>query len=138
MKAVKTVEEYLTLFPVHQQKELEKIRKAIKVAAPKAEETISYGMPGYKLNGVLVYFGGFQNHYSFFPAGNSVIQKFKDDLKGYKTSKGTIQFPLNEPIPIALIKKMVKERAKENEMKQREKAFKKNVPKNKSSQSTIN
>jgi uncharacterized protein YdhG (YjbR/CyaY superfamily) len=134
MKAVKTVEEYLSLFPEHQQKELEKIRKAIRDNAPKAEELISYGMPGYKLNGVLVYFGGFKNHCSFFPGGNSVIQKFSNELKPYKTSKGTIQFPFNEPIPVSLIKKMVKERVRENELKQKEKTAKKNQKK-KASQS---
>lgn len=134
MKAVKTVEEYLSLFPEHQQKELEKIRKSIKDAAPKAEELISYGMPGYKLNGVLVYFGGFKNHCSFFPAGNSAIQKFSNELKGYKTSKGTIQFPLNEPIPISLIKKIVRERVRENEIKQKEKPTKKIAAKKKASQ----
>lgn len=134
MKAVKTVEEYLSLFPEHQQKELEKIRRAIRDAAPKAEELISYGMPGYKLNGVLVYFGGFKNHCSFFPAGNSAIQKFSNELKGYKTSKGTIQFPLNEPIPISLIKKIVRERVRENEIKQKEKPTKKIAAKKKASQ----
>lgn len=125
MKTVNTVEEYLNLFPEQQRSELQKIRKAIKEAAPKAEESISYGMPGYKFNGVLVYFGGFKNHCSFFPAGNSVIKKFNSELKNYKTSKGTIQLPLNEPIPILLIKKMVKERVKENEIKQKEKSKKK-------------
>lgn len=133
MKAVQSVEEYLNLFPEDQRKELEKIRKAVKDAAPKAEELISYGMPGYKLNGVLVYFGGFKNHCSFFPAGNSVIQKFKNELKHYKTSKGTIQFPLNEPIPISLIKKIVRERAKENESRQMEKAAKNKTSKKKPS-----
>jgi uncharacterized protein YdhG (YjbR/CyaY superfamily) len=128
MKAVKTVEEYLSLFPEPQRKELEKIRKAIKDTAPKAEEAISYGMPGYKLNGVLVYFGGFKTHCSFFPAGNSVIKKFSEELKEYKTSKGTIQFPLNQSIPVLLIKKMVKERIRENEIKQKEKSMKKKVP----------
>lgn len=129
MKAVQTVEEYLKLFSEAQRKELEKIRKAIKDAAPEAEEAISYGMPGYKLNGVLVYFGGFKNHCSFFPAGNSVIKKFSDELKKYQTSKGTIQFPLNESIPVSLIKKMVKERVRENEIKQKEKLLKKNAGK---------
>jgi uncharacterized protein YdhG (YjbR/CyaY superfamily) len=130
MKAAKTVEEYLSLFPEHQRKELEKMRKAIKDAAPKAEEAISYGMPAYRLSGVLVYFGGFKNHCSFFPAGNSAIKKFSTELKKYKTSKGTIQFPLSEPIPVSLIKKMVKERARENDTRQKEKATK-----NKTSQS---
>lgn len=125
MKAVNTVEEYLTLFPEAQQNALEKIRKAVKDAAPKAEEMISYGMPGYKLNGPLVYFGGFKTHCSFFPGGYSAINKFSDELKKYKTSKGTIQLPLNEPIPVTLIKKIVKERVKENEEKQKQKAAKK-------------
>ncbi len=106
MKAVKTVEEYLKLFPAEQRMELEKMRKAIKEAAPKAEESINYGMTGYKLNGPLVYFGGFKNHCSFFPAGNSAIQLFSEELKKYKTSKGTIQFHFGEPIPLSLIKKM--------------------------------
>jgi uncharacterized protein YdhG (YjbR/CyaY superfamily) len=135
MKSAKTVEEYLSLSPEQQQKELEKIRKAIRDAAPKAEEAISYGMPVYKLNGVLVYFGGFKNHCSFFPAGNSAIQKFSNELKSYKTSKGTIQFPLNEAIPVTLIKKIVKERIRENENRQKEKASKKNAAVKKSSHS---
>jgi len=117
MKTVNTVEEYLSLFPKEQRNALETLRHVIKTAAPKAEEVISYGMPGYKQNGVLVYFGGFKNHCSFFPAGNSVIKKFSSELKNYKTSKGTIQFPLGQTIPITLIKKMVKERVKENETK---------------------
>lgn len=125
MKAVNTVEEYLKLFPAEQRAELEKFRKVIKEAAPKAEESISYGMPGYKLNGPLVYFGGFKNHCSFFPAGNSAIQQFSEDLKKYKTSKGTIQFPFGESIPVSLIKKIVKARVKENELKMKEKATKK-------------
>jgi uncharacterized protein YdhG (YjbR/CyaY superfamily) len=117
MKTVNTVEEYLNQFSEKQRAALEKIRKVIKDAAPKAEESISYGMPAYKLNGVLVYFGGFKTHCSFFPAGNSVIKKFSSELKEYKTSKGTIQFPLDQPVPVALIKKMVQERIKENEQK---------------------
>ena len=124
MKSFKTVEEYLGLFTGLQRDALEKIRKAIKDTAPKAEETISYGMPAYKLHGVLVYFGGFKNHCSFFPAGNSVIKKFSRELKDYQTSKGTIQLPLNEPVPISLLKKMVKERIKENELKLEAKANK--------------
>lgn len=116
MKAVKTVEDYLKQFPAEQQAALHKIRKAIKETAPKAEEGISYGMPGYKLNGVLVYFGGFKNHCSLFPAGSS-IKEFSSELKEYKTSRGTIQFPLEKPVPVTLIKKIVKARMKENEGK---------------------
>jgi uncharacterized protein YdhG (YjbR/CyaY superfamily) len=117
MKTVTTIEEYVNLFPAEQRAALEKIRKTIKEAAPKAEEYVGYGMAGYKLNGVLVYFGGFKNHCSFFPAGYSVIKKFSSELKQYKTSKGTIQFPLDQPVPTALIRKMVQERVKENELK---------------------
>ena len=114
MKSVNTVDEYLKLFPDPQKSVLETIRKTIREAAPMAEETISYGMPAYKLNGVLAYFGGFKGHCSFFPGGNALIKKFSDELKSYKTSKGTIQFPLNGQIPTALIKRMIKEKVKQN------------------------
>jgi uncharacterized protein YdhG (YjbR/CyaY superfamily) len=125
MKAVTTVDEYLSLFSKEQRDALEKIRKIIKAAAPKAEEVISYGMPGYKQNGMLVYFGGFKDHCSFFPASYAVIKQFGDDLKNYKTSKGTVQFPLNKAIPSTVIKKMVLARVKENELRKKEKAQKK-------------
>lgn len=125
MITAKNVDEYIQRFPEPQRSSLQKIREAIIAAAPKAEEGISYGMPGYKYNGALVYFGGFTNHCSFFPAAHLVIQQFREELKNYKTSKGTIQFPLNHPVPVALIKKMVKARMKENEMKLKIKANKK-------------
>lgn len=136
MKAVNTVAEYLDFYSGAQRTALEKIRKAIQDAAPKAEESISYGMPAYKLNGVLVYFGGFKTHCSFFPAGNSVIKKFSEELKSYKTSKGTIQLPIDEPIPVSLIKKMVKERIKENETRQKAKEHKKRAVKRKAIKTT--
>ena len=125
MKAVTTVDEYLSLFSKEQRDALEKIRKIIKAVAPKAEEVISYGMPGYKQNGMLVYFGGFKDHCSFFPASYAVIKQFADDLKNYKTSKGTVQFPLNKAIPSTVIKKMVLARVKENDLRKKEKAQKK-------------
>jgi len=127
MKSVTTVEEYLNLFPKEQRDALEKLRQVIKAAAPKAEEVISYGMPGYKQNGVLVYFGGFKNHCSFFPASYAVIKQFAEDLKDYKISKGTVQFPLDKAIPSTLVKKMVMTRIKENELKKKEKVQKKNL-----------
>jgi uncharacterized protein YdhG (YjbR/CyaY superfamily) len=127
MKSVTTVEEYLNLFPKEQRDALEKLRQVIKAAAPKAEEVISYGMPGYKQNGVLVYFGGFKNHCSFFPASYAVIKQFAEDLKDYKISKGTVQFPLDKAIPSTLVKKMVMARIKENELKKKEKVQKKNL-----------
>jgi uncharacterized protein YdhG (YjbR/CyaY superfamily) len=122
MTTVKTVDEYLSLFPEAQRNVLQQIRETIKQAAPTAEETVSYGMPAYKLNGVLVYFGGFKNHCSFFPAGSSLIKQFSSELKGYNTSKGTIQFQLAEPIPFKLISKMVRERVKQNAAKQKAKS----------------
>ncbi|MGZ3847426.1 MAG: iron chaperone [Flavisolibacter sp.] len=114
MKAVKTVDEYLMLFPDPQRRALETIRHLIKEAAPMADETISYGMPAYKHNGILAYFGGFKTHCSFFPGGSALIEEFSEELKSYRTSKGTIQFPLDKPIPEALIKRMVKEKVKQN------------------------
>jgi uncharacterized protein YdhG (YjbR/CyaY superfamily) len=122
MTAVKTVDEYLSLFQETQRKVLQQIRETIKQAAPAAEETVSYGMPAYKLNGILVYFGGFKNHCSLFPASGLLIKQFSSELKGYNTSKGTIQFQLEEPIPFTLIGKIVKEGVKPNAAKQKPKA----------------
>ena len=94
---------------------LEKIRQIIQSVAPDALEIISYGMPAFKAHGrMLVYFAGFKNHCSLFPANAGLIEEMKDELKNYKTSKGTIQFELDKPLPIALIKKIVKIRVKEN------------------------
>lgn len=132
MKTFKTVDAYLQSFSGQQRIMLDKIRKTIKEAAPKAEEDISYGMPAYKLNGALLYFGGFTNHCSFFLASYAVIQQFADKLKDFKTSKGTIQFPFDKPIPFSLIKKMVKARIKENEARSETKAGKRKT------QSSIN
>jgi len=127
MKSVNSVEEYLELFPNPQRIALEKLRKAIKASAPKAEEVISYGMPGYKQNGALVYFGGFKTHCSFFPGSYSVIKQFAEELQVYKTSKGTIQLPFDKAIPSTLIKKMVQARVKENEIRIKKRAQKKNA-----------
>lgn len=129
MRTAGTVEDYLSQFPQQQRATLEKIRRAIKDAAPAAEETISYGMPAYKLHGVLVYFGGFRNHFSFFPASYSVIKEFQEELKAYRTSKGTIQFPIDKPIPSSLIKKMVRARISENEARLKAKAAKRKAGK---------
>jgi uncharacterized protein YdhG (YjbR/CyaY superfamily) len=114
MKKPKSVDEYISSFPIEDQKLLEQIRKAITETATKAEEVISYGMPGYKLNGMLVWFAGFNNHIGFYPRGSSAIIAFKKELARYKTSKGAIQFPKDKPMPITLVKKMVKFRMQEN------------------------
>lgn len=107
------IDEFIIKFPVSVQLKLNEIRKAIKQAAPEAEETINYGIPTFKLNGNLVHFAAGKNHIGFYPAPSG-IEKFKDELSGYKTSKGAVQFPLDKPLPIDLIKKIVKFRVKEN------------------------
>ena len=110
----KNVEGYLDSFPERQRQTLEKVRNAIKTAAPGATESISYGLAEYKLGGPLVYFGGFKNHCSFFTASYSVMKMFEEELKPYETSKGTIHFPIGKPLPSSLVKKMVAARIKEN------------------------
>ena len=109
-----TVDDYLAALPEEARATLEKIRKAIKAAAPKATEVISYQMPMYKHQGMLVGFAAFKDHCSFFP-GAKPIATYKDELKAYKTSKGTIRFPIGKPLPAALVKKLVKTRIAENE-----------------------
>ncbi len=111
-----TVDEYIAQCPKDVQPILKKIRTTIQKAAPKAEERISYQMPGYYLNGQLVWFGAHPSHIGFYPTGDG-ITAFKKELAGYKTSKGAVQFPLDEPIPYTLITKMVKYRVKENTKK---------------------
>jgi uncharacterized protein YdhG (YjbR/CyaY superfamily) len=115
-----TVDDYLAALPEEARATLEKIRKTIKAAAPKATEVISYQMPMYKYHGMLVGFAAFKDHCSFFPGANPVAT-FKDELKAYKTSKGTIRFPIGKPLPAALVKKLVKARIAENEERAAEK-----------------
>lgn len=113
----KTVDEYLAGVPEPARTTLNKIRAAIRSAAPtEATETISYGIPAIKYKGVLLWFAAFSDHCSLFPTA-SVIQKFKSDLKRYSTSKGTIKFPTDKPLPAALIRKMVRARVAQMEGK---------------------
>ena len=115
--APKNVDEYLAGVPEPARSTLQKIRAAIRSAVPpQAIETISYGMPAFKHKRVLVWFAAFSNHCSLFPTA-SVVEAFKRDLKGFSTSKGTIQFPTDKPLPTALIKKIVKLRVAQNESK---------------------
>ncbi len=115
MQAYKTVDEYIDQAAPEAQTKLREFRAIIKELAPEAEESISYGMPGYKLNGPLVYFGGFKHHVSLFAtASQRVAKKFASELEPYKKSKGTIQFPLTDPLPTGLIRKIVRERVAEN------------------------
>lgn len=112
-----TVDDYNASFPPSTQRLLKQVRKAIKAAAPKAEESISYGMPAYKYMGKpLVYFGGYEKHIGFYatPTGH---KQFEKELSKYKQGKGSVQFPIDEPLPMSLITKIVKFRVKENEMK---------------------
>jgi uncharacterized protein YdhG (YjbR/CyaY superfamily) len=105
---------YIASFPKKTQLLLKQVRVAIKEAAPKAEELISYGMPAYKLNGrPLVYFAGYEYHIGFYPTP-SAIAAFKKELSIYKSAKGSVQFPLDKPMPVMLIKKMVKHKVAEN------------------------
>lgn len=101
------------MHPPNVREHLEKLRQTIQKAAPLSEEGISYHMPAYKFHGVLVYFAGYKNHIGFYPTG-SAISAFKNELTNFETSKGTVRFSLDKPLPLALIGKIVKYRAQEN------------------------
>jgi uncharacterized protein YdhG (YjbR/CyaY superfamily) len=116
----KTVDEYLSAFPASTKKILQEVRKTIKQAAPNAEELISYNIPAFKLNGMLVFYAAYEKHIGFYPT-SSGIKVFQDELTNYKTSKGAIQFPIDEPIPRDLITKIVRYRVKENLEKEKTK-----------------
>lgn len=112
-KQIRTIDAFIRPFPKDVQFVLEQIRETIKKAAPKAEEAIKYGIPTFVLNGKnFVHFSGYKTHIGFYP-GSSVIVLFKKDLAKYETSKGTIKFPIDKPIPLSLIKKMVQYRLKQ-------------------------
>ena len=104
---------YIANAPKDIQVILEKVRATIRKAAPKAEETINYGIPTFTLEGNLVHFAGFKNHIGFYPTPSG-IEKFKKELSAYEGAKGSVKFPLDKPIPYALISKIVKFRVKEN------------------------
>jgi uncharacterized protein YdhG (YjbR/CyaY superfamily) len=114
---VKSIDEYLLDIPENQRIALEELRQIIRETAPKAEEVISYGMPAFKYHGMLVYFAAFKNHCSLFAANATLIEDIYPELKAYKTSKGTIQFTPEKPLPPDLIKTIVLVRMKENEEK---------------------
>lgn len=120
MKKFISVDEYIDSFPPEVAIRLQQLRLIIKKAAPKAVEKIGYNMPAYDQNGNLVYFGGFSNHISLFPHGVAT-ELFKDELKDFVTSKGTIQFQHNQKLPATLIKKIVRYRIEENEKKKKSK-----------------
>lgn len=113
MEKASNIEEYISGFPDHVQNKLQSIRTAVKEAAPDAKETINYGIPTFILKGNLVHFAAYTNHIGFYP-GATGVNAFRDDLTGYDISKGTIKFPINEPLPLELIKNIVKFRVIEN------------------------
>jgi uncharacterized protein YdhG (YjbR/CyaY superfamily) len=108
-----TIDEYIAMQSEKNALILEKIRQMIKTIAPKAEETISYGIPTFKLYGNLIHFAAYKNHIGFYP-GTSGIAEFLKEISKYKNSKGAVQFPLKEDLPIDLIKKIVASRVNEN------------------------
>jgi uncharacterized protein YdhG (YjbR/CyaY superfamily) len=112
------VDAYLAAVPEPARSTLEKMRSLIRATVPaEATEAIGYGMPTFRYKGALVAYAAFKNHCSLFPMNASLVEAFKDELKEYKTLKGTIQFTVDKPLPAALVKKLVKARVAENEQK---------------------
>lgn len=109
----KTIDEYIALFPVRTQKILQQVRETIKLAAPSAKEVISYKMPAFKQNGVIVYFAAYQKHIGFYPTGSG-IKAFEHEFINYKWSKGAVQFPLDKPMPLDLISRITKFKAQKD------------------------
>jgi uncharacterized protein YdhG (YjbR/CyaY superfamily) len=107
------IDEYIGSFPAGTQKLLKQLRATIREIAPAAEEVISYQMPAFKLNGMLVWFAGCKNHIGFYPSASG-ISAFKVELSDYKSSKGSVRFPLDRPLPLELIRKIVQFRMHEN------------------------
>jgi uncharacterized protein YdhG (YjbR/CyaY superfamily) len=117
---VTSVEAYLARVPEPARSTLQKVRATIRSTAPKeATECLSYGIPAFRYKGGLVAYAAFKNHCSFFPMQASLIDTMKEELKGYRTSKGTLQFAVDKPLPAAMVKRMVKARVAENEQMKR-------------------
>jgi uncharacterized protein YdhG (YjbR/CyaY superfamily) len=109
-----SVDEYIGAQPQASREILERVRQAIRKALPQAEEVISYQIPTYKIRGsAIIYFAGWKQHYSLYPAGDRLVAEFKDELAAYKVNKGTIRFPLSEPVQVKLIERIAKFRASE-------------------------
>jgi uncharacterized protein YdhG (YjbR/CyaY superfamily) len=111
---VTTIDEYLARLGPDKRAALEKLRKTIRAAAPRADECISYSLPAFRLNGPLVAFGATASHCAFYPMSSSTVAAHKDELEDFDTSKGTIRFQPDKPLPPALVRKMVKARIAEN------------------------
>ena len=110
----KSVDDYIATHPTDVQAILQRVRSTIRKAVPDAEESISYQIPTYKLHGNrVIYFAGWKQHYSLYPVTDHLVEAFKDDLAPYEVNKGTIRFPLSQPVPVKLIERITKFRAKE-------------------------
>jgi len=118
MNKPSNIDEYIAIFPGEVQDMLEQIRATIKNAAPQAIEVISYGMPAFKLNGILVWFAAYSKHIGFYPKASG-IEVFKKELSAYKKAKGSVQFPLDKPLPLELISEIVKFRLEEDMQKEK-------------------
>jgi uncharacterized protein YdhG (YjbR/CyaY superfamily) len=114
-----TIDEYLAPLSADKRAALEKLRKTIRAAAPKAEECISYQLAAFRQDGMLVAFGASANHCAFYLMSSSTLEAHKDELKNYDISKGTIRFQADKPLPVALVRKLVKERLAENAARRR-------------------
>lgn len=119
-KTPKNFDDYVDRFPKEVQRRLTQVRLTVKKAAPQAKEKISYGIPAFTLDGMLVWFAAFKSHIGFYPR-TSAISAFKKELSSFKGAKGSVQFPLDKPLPLPLISRMVKFRAKENLIKSKKK-----------------
>jgi uncharacterized protein YdhG (YjbR/CyaY superfamily) len=114
-KRPNTIEEYLANVKPDHRKTLQKLRRTIQIAAPKAEECISYGIPAFSLNGrLLVFFAAWSNHCAFYPGSVATLKNFRNELRNFRTGKGTIRFSPDKPLPTALVKKLVEMRIAEN------------------------
>ena len=112
-KPYTTIDEYIAMFPDDVQRILNELRQTIRAAAPDAEETINYQMPTFTLNGNLVHFAAFQNHIGFYPTPTGIVA-FQEELSAYKGAKGSVQFPIDQPLPLPLIRRIVEYRVREN------------------------
>ena len=123
-----TIDEYLASVDSDKREGLERLRAVIKAAAPKAEECIGYGMPMFRLNGMLVAFAAAKNHCAFYPCNGAAVETFKKELKNFETSKGAIRYQPEKPLPAALVRKIVKTRVAENAAKCAARALKARKP----------
>lgn len=114
-KKPKTIDEYLAIMKPDHHRTLQKLRQTIQTAAPEAEECISYGIPAFRLNRrLLVFFGAWANHCAFYPGSAATLKNFRNELRSFQISKGTIRFSPDKPFPVALVRKLVKTRVAEN------------------------